>query len=84
MPMYFPDLNSVKRIAIMMKDHPEPKKYKGIIPQTESELPVARQMLGKYFREVWHDEVQALEIEEAVTKEDYEEKLSKAILRRLN
>ena len=79
MPMYFPDLKSVQRIAEQMTKHEGKKKYVGIIPKTDAELPKARKALGKYFREVWGDEIQAMEIEESVTENDYHEKLGKAI-----
>ena len=80
MPMYFPDLKSIQQLAKDMSKHQELKnKYKGIIPQTEEELPQARKELAQYMREVWHDEVFAIEIEEEVSKENYEDKMTKAI-----
>lgn len=82
MPMYFPDLESVKRIAKMMTEHKGEKRYKGIIPQTEKELSEARKQLGQYFRIVWKDIIQAMEIELAVTKENYHKKLGQAIQKR--
>ena len=73
MPMYYPDLESVRKSAIMMERmHTDSKKYRGIIPQTEEDLPEARIQFGEYFRTVWGDEMSALEVELAVTKEYYE------------
>lgn len=83
MPMYFPDLKSVKDIATEMTKHLGDKKYTGLIPDTEEELPKARKELGQYFRTVWRDEVQAMEIEQAVTKENYESKLGSALMKKL-
>ncbi|KKL05952.1 hypothetical protein LCGC14_2600900 [marine sediment metagenome] len=83
MPMYFPDLRSVKVCAETMAEHQlSDNKYKGIIPETESDLPEARRQLGQYMRDIWHDEIAALEIELAVDENDYEEKLSNAIIAR--
>jgi hypothetical protein len=83
MPMYYPDLKSVKDLAEMcVKHQPKDKIYKGLVPKTEADLPKARKELGKYFREVWHDEIQALEVELAVTRENYHEKLGAAIRKR--
>lgn len=76
MPMYYPDLTSVKSCAVVMaQQQKEDKKYKGIIPQTEEDLPEARKQLGEYFRKVWNDEIAALEIELSVSKDNYHEKL---------
>lgn len=75
MPMYFPDLKSVQQIAKMMMEHKEDKKYKGIYPNNEEELPLARKQLGEYFRRVWKDEIQALEIELSVDKTNYDQKI---------
>jgi len=80
MPMYFPDLESVKQCAIIMSKHKVPKKYLGTIPQNESELPKARTELAEYFRRIWKDELQAMEIEEAVTPENYESKMKMRVL----
>ena len=77
MPMYYPDLKSVERLAVQMADQRDPgRKYKGIIPKTEAELPEARIALGKYMREVWNDTVFAYEIEEAATEENYHKAIS--------
>ncbi len=81
MPMYYPDLKSVKLEAEMMSKHTGNKKYTGIIPHNEKELPLARKSLGEYFRKVWNDEIQAIEIEEAVTKETYDSKMMETISR---
>lgn len=83
MPMYYPDLASVKTTALAMQEHPQDsKKYKGIVPETDSDLPEARKQLGKYFRDIWKDEIAALEIELAVTRESYQDKLTECILKR--
>ena len=80
MPMYYPDLNSVKCFAEEMRDHlVKVKRYTGLIPSTEKELPEARQQLGNYMRDVWHDPLGALEIELAVTEADYHDKLQEHI-----
>ena len=71
--MYFPDLKSVQQIAKMMNK--EDKKYKGIYPNNEEELPLARKQLGEYFRRVWKDEIQALEIELSVDETNYDQKI---------
>lgn len=79
--MYFPDLKSVKKCAEIMATHQKPEKlYKGIIPQTEEELPEARRQLGHYFRTVWKDIIQAMEVELGVSEKDYNEKISKGCL----
>lgn len=82
MPMYFPDLKSVKNLAEAMRKNEKERKYKGIIPKTDSELPQARKELAKYFREVWGDEIQAMEVELAVTRENYHDKLGSAITKK--
>ena len=79
MPMYFPDLKSVQRIVQIMSKHEGDKGYKGIYPNNEEELPHARKDLGEYFRRVWKDEIQALEIELAVDESNYHEKLGEHI-----
>jgi hypothetical protein len=79
MPMYFPDLKSVQSLAKDMSEHKLPKKYQGIIPETDDDLPEARKQLAQYLREIWHDEVFALEVELAVSEDDYEEKMKNAI-----
>jgi len=76
MPMYYPDLESVKKCCIVMSEHNGERKYTGIIPETEDDLIQARKELASYFRLVWHDNIAAIEVEQAVTKENYEEKLS--------
>jgi hypothetical protein len=38
MPMYFPDLESVKKLAESMKGNDGEKQYKGIIPETEEKV----------------------------------------------
>lgn len=79
MPVYYPDLESVKSTCEDMLTQEKGKEYRGIIPQTEDQLVRARVELGKYFREVWHDEIAALEVENSVTEDNYDEKLSEAI-----
>lgn len=79
--MYFPDLDSVKSYAISMTKNKDDKKYTGIIPNNENELMQARRELASYFREIWDDEIQALEIELAVTKKDYDKKMNNVIQR---
>lgn len=81
MPMYFPDLESVRKTAKIMAKHQKPENlYKGVIPTTEKELPQARKELANYFRTIWGDEIQALEIELGVSEEDYEEKMRTSAL----
>lgn len=81
--MYYPDLASVARVAKMMQRNKKGKEYKGLIPETKEDLPEARKQLGTYFREVWEDEVAALEVENAVTKNSYHEQMGKAIEKRM-
>jgi len=83
MPMYFPDLESVKRCAQSMTKNKGDKKYTGIIPQTENELSQARKELGTYFREVWRDEIQAAEVEFGATEENYDNIIGMSLLRTL-
>lgn len=71
MPMYFPDLKSIQDCVNSMRRNKGMKQYTGIYPKTEKELPEARRQLGIYFRKVWHDEMQAIEVEEATTEENY-------------
>lgn len=79
MPMYFPDLESVKKLALDMQKNKDEKKYTGIVPTTDDELPLARKELAKYMREVWKDEIAAIEVEEAVTEENYESKFEEVV-----
>lgn len=79
MPMYYPDLKSVQECAKSMSENVKGKEYKGIIPKNENELPQARRELGLYFRHVWGDIIAAIEVEEAVTVDDYDEKMKDAI-----
>ena len=83
MPMYFPDLKSVQTIARMMAEHKDNKKYKGIYPNNEEELSLARKQLGEYFRNVWKDEIQALEVELAVDETNYHKKIQEHIKKRI-
>ena len=75
MPMYFPDLKSVQQLAKDMNKNNGDKKYVGIYPKTEKELPQARQQLGKYLRDVWHDRVFAMEVELGVSEKNYDAKM---------
>lgn len=83
MPMYFPDLKSVKSCAVAMQKNKNEKKYHGIVPHTDDDLPEARVQLASYMRDIWNDEIAAMEIELAVTEENYEEKLRSAIARNM-
>lgn len=65
------------------KKQEKDKLYKGFIPKKEADLERGRRELAQYFRDVWHDEIQAMEIEEAVTRDDYHDKLGEAIKRRV-
>ena len=80
MSMYFPDLKSVQHLAEQMSEQQKPeKKYRGINPQNEGELPEARRQLAHYMRTIWNDEVFAMEIELGVSKDDYDKKMRGAI-----
>lgn len=84
MPMYFPDLKSVAETAeLMASQKDENKRYKGIIPTSECQLPQAREELGRYFREVWRDEISALEVEMTATPENYHEVMAEGLKRKL-
>lgn len=80
MPMYFPDLKSVQQLAKDMSKNEGDKKYTGMHPKTEEELPEARRQLGKYLRDVWHDRVFAMEVELGVSEENYDSKMQANIL----
>jgi len=75
MPMYFPDLKSVQQLALDMAKNKGKKKYVGIHPVNEQELPYARVALGRYMREVWDSEIGALEVELALTEDNYHDKM---------
>jgi hypothetical protein len=80
--MYFPDLKSVASCAQEMAKQPDPdKRYVGIVPVTEDELPRARKELGAYMRNTWGDKIAALEIELALTEETYNSGLQGALRR---
>ena len=49
MPMYYPDIESVRACCATMAQHKGEKKYTGIIPSTEQELVLARQQLAELF-----------------------------------
>lgn len=80
MPMYFPDLKSVRNCAEAMTQHKGGKQYKGIVPNTEQELLLARKQLADYFRKVWGDEIQACEIEYTATEENYDKIMGMALI----
>lgn len=82
MPMYFPDLRSVQSLAKSMQKNTGDKRYNGIFPKNENQLSQARKELAQYFRNVWSDECQAMEVEEAVTKENYDEAMTNAVRKR--
>ena len=63
-----------------MTNHADNKKYKGIYPKTKKDLFQARIELGQYFREIWKDELGALEVELAVTKKNYEKQIGTYII----
>lgn len=71
MPMYYPDLKSVQDCVEAMRHNTGDKRYGGIYPETEEELPEARIELAAYFREIWGDEIQALEVELGVSEDNY-------------
>ena len=83
MPMYYPDLESVKRCAEIMARNKGEKQYTGIIPKTEQELLSARKQLAEYFRIIWNDPIQAAEVEFAATKENYENVIGLSIMKTL-
>ncbi len=80
MPMYFPDLESAQSCVKSMRHNKGAKRYNGIYPEEGDQLPEARKQLAHYFRDVWQDEIQAMEIELAVTEDDYEKKMRDAII----
>lgn len=79
MPMYFPDLKSIQQCVKSMRMNKDEKHYDGIYPETTEQLPEAREALAKYFRDIWDDEIQAMEVELAVSEGDYHEKIGAAI-----
>ena len=72
MPMHFPDLKSVQKLAKDMAAHKGDKKYRGICPKTDKDLFKARWALAKYMLEVWKDRVFAAEIFYAATPKNYD------------
>ncbi len=80
--MFFPDLESVQRLAIDMSKHTGEQKYFGKYPETEDELLEARENLSRYVREVWKDEIFAKEIElgAKLTRKNYDEEMRKSVL----
>lgn len=77
--MYFPDLESIRGLAEDMNKHIGLKKYTGIIPTKDTELPQAREELARYLRDIWQDEISAMEVELAVDKDNYEKKMQDSI-----
>ena len=84
MPMYFPDRQSVERCALAMRKNKGWRRYKGIVPFEESQLIDARKQLAEYFRSVWGDEIQAMEIEQCVSKENYDGVMGRAVISNFN
>lgn len=82
MPMYFPDLKSLQSCARAMQANKGEKKYIGIYPEKEADIPEARKQLAKYMREIWNDEIEALEIELGVDETNYDKKIGQAIRKR--
>ncbi len=65
-----------------MQKQPDPrKKYRGIVPETEEELPKARKQLELYFLLIWEDIVQAAEIAMAINRDNYREKITEYLRR---
>lgn len=81
MPMYFPDLKSIQSCVESMRHNKGDKRYNGIYPENEDQLPEARKQLAKYFRDIWNDELQAMEVELAVTEDNYHTQMGNAIMR---
>lgn len=79
MPMYYPDLESVQDCVKAMRKNKGEKRYNGIYPETEEQLAQARSELGKYFRTVWGDKIQAMEVELAVNRDNYYEKIGRVV-----
>lgn len=82
MPMYFPDLKSIQQLVKNMRKNEGSKKYIGLYPETEEELYDARQQLAKYLRNVWKDEIFAMEVESEVSEENYDTRMQAAIKHR--
>lgn len=82
MPMYFPDLKSVQECVKDMRMNKGEKRYDGIYPESEDQLSEARKALDEYFRNIWDDEIQAMEVELAVSKNEYTDKMNSAIVKR--
>ena len=80
MSMYYPDLASLQGCVKDMRMNKAFKKYTGIYPETDGDIPEARKQLAAYFRNVWGDEINAMEIEiVAANREEHDKKLAKAI-----
>ena len=84
MPMYFPDLESVQNCVKAMRHNKGEKRYNGIYPENEDQLAQARTKLAAYFRTVWEDDLQAMEVELAVTEENYEETMREAMVLKMS
>lgn len=72
MPRYYPDLESIQKSIESVSQNDGDKKYNGIYPDTEDQLPQARQELATYFRDVWGDHTWAVEVELGLSEEDPE------------
>lgn len=83
MPMYFPDLGSVQNLAKSMSKNTGDKKYMGIYPKTKEELPQARKELAKYLRDIWKDDVFAVEVEMAATPENYQKIMEEHVMKKM-
>lgn len=74
--MYYPGLKEVQQECTTHAAQPKSnERYTGIIPKNDAELPEARRQLGRYFRDVWHDNIAALEVELGLDRIDYRSKL---------
>lgn len=82
--MYFPDRQSVQNCALAMQKNIRSKRYRGIVPFEESQLIEARKQLAEYFRSVWGDEIQAMEIEQCVSEENYDGVMRRAVVSKFN
>lgn len=83
MPMYFPDLKSIQQLAKNMSKNTGCKKYMGIYPETKEELYEARQQLAKYLRDVWKDEIFAMEVELEVSEKNYASRMQAGVFRKI-
>ncbi len=68
MPRWYPDLESIQQCIEVVRQNEGDKRYNGIYPDNEAQLPRARKELAAYFREVWDDPVQAMEVASPYTQ----------------